>query len=109
VITDGSTLYPRVLADVWPQAAHQLCLFHETRRLTTAAQEVIRQVRRALPTPPPAATYGWGGPLRTQPPSDDPADPAVQRWQARQDARRAGIAQVQTLAHQGLSLRAIPR
>jgi len=109
VITDGSTLYPRVLADVWPQAAHQLCLFHETRRLTTAAQEVIRQVRRALPTPPPAATYGWGGPLRTQPPSDDPADPAVQRWQARQDARRAGIAQVQTLARQGLSLRALAR
>jgi len=109
VITDGSTLYPRVLADVWPQAAHQLCLFHETRRLTTATQEVIRQVRRALPTPPPAATYGWGGPLRAQPPSDDPAEPAVQRWQARQEARRAGIAQVQALAVQGLSLRAIPR
>jgi len=109
VITDGATLYPRVLTDVWPQAAHQLCLFHETRRLTTAAQEVIRQVRRTLPTPPPAATYGWGGPLRAQPPSDNPADPAVQRWQARQDARRAGIAQVQALAHQGLSLRAIAR
>ncbi len=109
VITDGSTLYPRVLTDVWPQAAHQLCLFHETRRLTTAAQEVIRQVRRTLPTPPPAATYGWGGPLRAQPPSDDPADPAVQRWQARQEARRAGIAQVQALAAQGLSLRAIAR
>jgi len=109
VITDGSTLYPRVLAAVWPQAAHQLCLFHETRRLTTAVQEVIRQVRRALPTPPPPATYGWGGPLRAQPPSDDPADPAVQRWQARQEARRAGIAQVQSLAAQGLSLRAIAR
>ncbi len=109
VITDGSALYPRVLAEVWPQAAHQLCLFHETRRLTTAAQEVIRQVRRTLPTPPPAATYGWGGPLRVHPPSDDPADPAVQRWQARQEARRAGIAQVQALAHQGLSLRAIAR
>ncbi len=109
VITDGSTLYPGVLADVWPQAAHHLCLFHETRRLTTAAQEVIRQVRRALPLPPPAATYGWGGPMRAQPPSDNPADPAVQRWQARQEARRAGIAQVQALAGQGLSLRAIAR
>jgi len=109
VITDGSTLYPSVLTAVWPQAAHQLCLFHETRRLTTAAQEVIRQVRRTLPTPPPAATYGWGGPLRAQPPSDNPADPAVQRWQARQEARRAGIAQVQALAAQGLSLRAIAR
>jgi transposase len=109
VITDGSTLYPGVLATVWPRAAHQLCLFHETRRLTTAAQEVIRQVRRALPTPPPAATSGWGGPLRAQPPSDNPADPAVQRWQARQEAHRAGIAQVQALAGQGLSRRAIAR
>ncbi len=38
VFTDGSALYPGVLADVWPQAAHQLYLFHETRRLTMAAQ-----------------------------------------------------------------------
>jgi hypothetical protein len=109
VIIDGSTLYPSVLTAVWPQAAQQLCLFHETRRLMTAAQEVIHQVRRTLPTPPLAATYGWGGPLRAQPPSDNPADPAVQRWLARQEARRAGIAQVQALAAQGLSLRAIPR
>ncbi len=45
--------------------------------------------------------------MRAQPPSDNPADPAVQRWQARQEARRAGIAQVQALAGQSLSLRAI--
>ncbi len=109
VISDGSTLYPRVLAAVWPQAAHQLRLFHETRRLTTAAHEVIRQVRRALPVSPPPAASGWRGPVGAQPPSDDPADPAVQRWQARQEARRAGIAQVQTLAAQGLSRRAIAR
>ncbi len=113
VITAGSTLYPSVLTAEWPRAAHQLCLFHETRRLTPAAQEVIRQVRRTRPTPPPAATYGWGGPLHARPPSDNPADPAVQRWQARQEARqearRAGIAQVHALARQGLSLRAIAR
>jgi hypothetical protein len=69
VITDGSALYPAVLATVWPQAAHQLCLFHETRRLTIAAQAVIRQVRKALPVPPPPDTYNWRGPLRAQPPS----------------------------------------
>jgi hypothetical protein len=28
-ITDGSKLYPRVLGQVWPYAAHQLCLLHE--------------------------------------------------------------------------------
>lgn len=32
VITDGSSLYPSLVAEIWPTAAHQLCLFHETRR-----------------------------------------------------------------------------
>ena len=36
VITDGSALYPTVLSKVWSGAAHQLCLFHETRRVTKA-------------------------------------------------------------------------
>jgi hypothetical protein len=34
VVTDGSSLYPSVLAQIWPNVAHQLCLFHETRRVT---------------------------------------------------------------------------
>lgn len=111
VITDGSTLYPRVIAQVWPQAAHQLCLFHETRHLTRAAQDAIRQVRKSLPTPPPAppTSYGWGGPLYAQPPSDDPSDPAVQRWHLRQSTRQQGIAQVQALARQGIGQRATAR
>jgi hypothetical protein len=28
VVTDGSTLYPAVIAEVWPDAEHQLCVFH---------------------------------------------------------------------------------
>jgi len=36
VITDAPALYPQILAEVWPTAAHQLCLFHEARRLTGA-------------------------------------------------------------------------
>ena len=28
VVTDGSGLYPAVLAELWPQARHQLCVFH---------------------------------------------------------------------------------
>jgi transposase len=109
VITDGSSLYPGVLAAVWPQAAHQLCLFHETRRLTKAVQEVIRQVRKTLPVPPPPPRYGWGGPLRPVPPRGDAADPAVQRWLARQERRAHGVALVHQLARQGLSERAIAR
>ena len=109
VITDGSSLYPTVLAKIWPNAAHQLCLFHETRHVTRAVLEVIQAVRRTLPTPPPKPARRWGGRLRASPPTDNPTDPDYQRWQLRQATRQAGIAQVHQLARQGLSHRAIGR
>ena len=28
VVTDGSNLYPAILAELWPDARHQLCVFH---------------------------------------------------------------------------------
>jgi hypothetical protein len=31
VVTDGSNLYPAVLAELWPTADHQLCVFHTVR------------------------------------------------------------------------------
>jgi hypothetical protein len=52
VVTDGSSLYPTVLAKVWPAAVHQLCLFHETRAVTQSVLEVVREVRRGLPRLP---------------------------------------------------------
>ncbi len=109
VITDGSALYPTVLTKIWPTAAHQLCLFHETRHVTRAVLEVIQSVRRSLPTPPPKPGRRWGGRLRASPPTDNPDDPDYQRWQLRQGTRQAGIAQVHVLARQGQSHRAIAR
>ena len=109
VITDGSSLYPTVLTKIWPTAAHQLCLFHETRHVTRAVWEVIQAVRRTLPMPPAKPGRRWGGRLQGSPPTDDPTDPEHQRWQLRQATRQAGIAQVHTLARQGLSHRAIAR
>jgi hypothetical protein len=55
VITDGSSLYPSLLKPIWPAAAHQLCLFHETRHVTEAVQQVVRAIRATLPKLPPAA------------------------------------------------------
>jgi transposase len=109
VITDGSALYPTVLTKIWPTAAHQLCLFHETRHVTRAVLDVIQAVRRTLPAPPAKPGRRWGGRLRASPPTDDPDDPDYQRWQLRQATRQAGIAQIHTLARQGLSHRAIAR
>lgn len=109
VITDGSPLYPPVLRKLWPTAAHQLCLFHETRHVTRAVAEVLNTVRASIPVPPPPPGRGWRGPLRAAPPSADPAHPARQRWELRRATRAAGVAQAQALAQQGYSLRAIGR
>jgi hypothetical protein len=49
VITDASPLYPTALRAVWPAAAHQLCLFHETRLVVDAVAQVIQDVRATLP------------------------------------------------------------
>lgn len=43
VITDGSSLYPTVLATLWPAAEHQLCVFHV---LQDVHKHVLAAVRR---------------------------------------------------------------
>jgi transcriptional regulator with XRE-family HTH domain len=109
VITDGSSLYPGVLGKVWPQAVHQLCLFHETRRVTGGVMKLINAVRRNLPDPPTTPQGRGTRSLRSQPPSDNPNDPALQRWQRRQAEREQQIGRVHHLAEQGYSRRAIER
>jgi transposase len=109
VITDGSSLYPTVLSKVWPSAAHQLCLFHETRRVTGGVMKLINAVRRNLPNPPSASTHRGARPLHRQPLNGTPNSPAMRRWQQRQAERNNQIALVHHLAEQGLSQRAITR
>lgn len=109
VVTDGSALYPSVLTKVWPTVAHQLCLFHETRRVTKAVQEVISMVRKSIPTPPPGPGRSRSGRLRSTPPTNEPNDPATRRWSARRTERDRLRAQVHALKHQGYSQRAIAR
>ncbi|HWE63147.1 MAG TPA: hypothetical protein VHB98_15645, partial [Chloroflexota bacterium] len=109
VITDGSTLYPAVLAEVWPTAAHQLCLFHETRHVTDAVAAVVSLARRSLPTPPPRPRQGRGGPLSPVPPTAHPNDPATQQWHLRRARRHAELSEVHALARQGYSQHAIAR
>jgi hypothetical protein len=46
VISDGSNLYPKVLAEVWPQAAHQLCVFHVLQDVTRKVLDAVRRLRR---------------------------------------------------------------
>ena len=46
VISDGSNLYPAVLAEVWRHAKHQLCVFHALQDITAKVLEAVRRMRR---------------------------------------------------------------
>jgi hypothetical protein len=46
VVSDGSKLYPAVLAEVWPQAKHQLCIFHVLRDVNKKVLDAVRRLRR---------------------------------------------------------------
>jgi hypothetical protein len=47
VVTDGSGLYPEVLAELWPDAKHQLCVFHLLRDVLDKVLDAVRRLRRA--------------------------------------------------------------
>jgi hypothetical protein len=91
VVTDGSLLYPSALATLWPQAAHQLCLFHDTRTVVKAVGQVIGQTLKETPKPPPDL-------------------PGKRIGRPRKDApRELWIATVQRLRREGMKIRTIAR
>jgi hypothetical protein len=102
VITDGSALYPSVIAAVWPTAAHQLCLFHETRPVTKAVLQVATDVRAALPEPP-RIRRRRGRPAKQR--RDGPTD-----GDCHTDAGRAGcVRTIRALKRAGVPIRGIVR
>ena len=48
VVTDGSGLYPAILAAVWPAAKHQLCVFHVLQDITDKVLQAVRRLRREM-------------------------------------------------------------
>jgi hypothetical protein len=48
VVTDGSNLYPTLLAELWPQARHQLCVFHVLKDINDCVFDALRRLRRRL-------------------------------------------------------------
>jgi Transposase len=47
VVSDGSGLYPELLAEIWPDATHQLCVFHLLRDVLDKVLDAVRRLRRA--------------------------------------------------------------
>jgi transposase-like protein len=48
VVTDGSNLYPAVLAELWPDAEHQLCVFHVIKDLNKLILDAVRRLRNVM-------------------------------------------------------------
>jgi transposase-like protein len=48
VVTDGSGLYPALLAELWSAARHQLCIFHVLKDLHKEVLDALRRMRRGL-------------------------------------------------------------
>ena len=48
MITDGSNLYPAVLAELWPDADHQLCVFHILKEINRLILDAVRRLRKAM-------------------------------------------------------------
>jgi hypothetical protein len=47
VVSDGSSLYPELVAQLWPKAKHQLCLFHLLRDVLDKVLAAVRRLRQA--------------------------------------------------------------
>jgi hypothetical protein len=48
VVSDGSSLYPALLAAIWPAAEHQLCIFHVEKEINELVLDALRRSRREL-------------------------------------------------------------
>lgn len=64
VISDRSPLYPKTIAEVWPEARHQLCVFHVISEINDHVLDAVREVRRAIK--PKRIKKGRGRPSRRQ-------------------------------------------
>lgn len=58
ITTDGSSLYPAPIAEVFGDVPHQLCTFHVVRELTKAVLGAVAKVRKELAAKKPKLKRG---------------------------------------------------
>jgi hypothetical protein len=46
ITTDGSSLYPKILDELWPGVPHQLCEFHVLKEITKAVLHALAKLRK---------------------------------------------------------------
>ena len=48
ITTDGSSLYPSVLKELWPDARHQICVFHVIKEIAKAVLHALAKLRKEM-------------------------------------------------------------
>ncbi len=48
ITTDGSSLYPKVLKELWPDVPHQSCEFHVKKEITKAVLRALAKLRKEM-------------------------------------------------------------
>ena len=76
VITDGSNLYPALLAELWSEADHQLCAFHILKEINQRVLEAVRRLRLRDRPAGPGRPEEEAGPQGGQ--DEGPAGPDAQ-------------------------------
>jgi hypothetical protein len=66
ITTDGSPLYPKPLAELWPDVRHQPCAFHVLKEITKAMLHAVAKRRKELSAKIPK--QGRGRPGKAQKP-----------------------------------------
>ncbi len=61
ITTDGSPLYPKVLAALWPGVPHQLCEFHVLKEITKAILYALAKLRKEMTAGIPKQPRGRPG------------------------------------------------
>jgi transposase len=61
ITTDGSSLYPEVLKELWPDARHQLCAFHVLKEITKAVLHALAVLRKEMAAKIPKLPRGRPG------------------------------------------------
>ena len=61
ITTDGSPLYPKPLAELWPEVRHQLCEFHVFKEITKAILHALAKLRKELAAKIPQQSRGRPG------------------------------------------------
>ena len=76
ITTDGSSLYPEPLAQLWPEVPHQVCRFHVLKEITQSVLHAVARLRKELAKQVPVQPRGR------------PRQDAASQRRARQAARR---------------------